>query len=369
MPSSPLVLKVPVANDDQESFVLLHVSPSGSLPWDLKIVATEGTSAFVKTVDQTLLARLKSKHFQGSQGEWESILSHLLLHKLLQGTERDSIKQTELVATTVADAEITISIRKRIGSMIQTLGSLSLPYDDNETIQLFEWTATAAESDSQTQTQVGLLTDRNTAQQVTILSLSRQLEDLVKAKEAHENALLENFRDLLNSKKLKIRDQQRLLAAVKVDSGTASKVISARANPASRNPGSSRSGKRKTSGQASPQEKALVEDQGTETESEDEREELDRAVTAETPDRTEDESTDGTEDFAPPKPPAGKAAVVAPAAVPKKDIRPSKRITSPPPRRELPFKKTAAPTRVLRNPPPGASYKEESDGESDDDEL
>ena len=44
-----------------------------------------------------------------------------------------------------------------------------------------------------------------------------QLDNLIEEKTSHENALLEKFRQLINSKKLKIRDQQRLLAGAKVD--------------------------------------------------------------------------------------------------------------------------------------------------------
>jgi hypothetical protein len=53
-----------------------------------------------------------------------------------------------------------------------------------------------------------------------ITRLEEQLQGLVDEKLAHENALLQKFADLLNSKKLKIRDQQRLLAGAKVDPST-----------------------------------------------------------------------------------------------------------------------------------------------------
>jgi hypothetical protein len=53
-----------------------------------------------------------------------------------------------------------------------------------------------------------------------ITRLEEQLQGLVDEKLAHANALLQKFADLLNSKKLKIRDQQRLLAGAKVDPST-----------------------------------------------------------------------------------------------------------------------------------------------------
>lgn len=47
--------------------------------------------------------------------------------------------------------------------------------------------------------------------------LQKQLKELIQAKEEHENALLQKFTEVLNAKKLKIRDQQRLLATAKID--------------------------------------------------------------------------------------------------------------------------------------------------------
>lgn len=47
--------------------------------------------------------------------------------------------------------------------------------------------------------------------------LKSHLADLLKAKEDDEKHLLEKFQDLLNEKKLKIRQQQRLLASAEVD--------------------------------------------------------------------------------------------------------------------------------------------------------
>ena len=47
--------------------------------------------------------------------------------------------------------------------------------------------------------------------------LNSQLKDLKLAKVQHENQLIASFVQLLNEKKLKIRNQQRLLASATVD--------------------------------------------------------------------------------------------------------------------------------------------------------
>lgn len=61
------------------------------------------------------------------------------------------------------------------------------------------------------------LTARYRSAEETIQKLNTQLEDLVKAKKEHEDELIGKFVLLLNEKKLKVRNQQRLLATAKVD--------------------------------------------------------------------------------------------------------------------------------------------------------
>jgi hypothetical protein len=50
--------------------------------------------------------------------------------------------------------------------------------------------------------------------------VEEQLQGLTEAKLNYENELLQKFADLLNSKKMKIRDQQRMFAGAKVDAST-----------------------------------------------------------------------------------------------------------------------------------------------------
>lgn len=85
---------------------------------------------------------------------------------------------------------------------------------------MFQWAGIAAEAATEARDEIVELRDKFDAQQETINRLNAQLEDLIKAKEEHENALLGKFKELLNSKKLKIRDQQRLLAGAKIKGDT-----------------------------------------------------------------------------------------------------------------------------------------------------
>lgn len=67
--------------------------------------------------------------------------------------------------------------------------------------------------------QISTLTSQIEAAEESIKRLQTSLADLVQSKNEHENLLLANFARVLNEKKLKIRNQQRLLATSNVASG------------------------------------------------------------------------------------------------------------------------------------------------------
>lgn len=54
----------------------------------------------------------------------------------------------------------------------------------------------------------------------TITKLNAQLDDFIRTKNESETAMLQQFMELLNEKKRKIRDQSRLLAGAQVDKST-----------------------------------------------------------------------------------------------------------------------------------------------------
>jgi hypothetical protein len=89
-------------------------------------------------------------------------------------------------------------------------------------------------------------------------------EEFVKLKSENETQLLEKFSVLLNEKKLKIRDQQRLLSGASIDPAKAKAVEQTRLAVRSRSAGRSRKGKRK----------ANFTDQGSNDESDDGHEKM-----------------------------------------------------------------------------------------------
>ena len=80
-----------------------------------------------------------------------------------------------------------------------------------------------------TQANVIALQHETELQHKAISKLQQTLEEFTEAKYEHEHKLLEKFRYLLNSKKMKIRDQQRLLAGAKLDTTTAKGITNSRA--------------------------------------------------------------------------------------------------------------------------------------------
>ena len=90
--------------------------------------------------------------------------------------------------------------------------------NEDAEIELFQWAGIAASSAASAELETMSLEFKCKSQEDAIKQLNAQLEDLIKAKEEHENALLGKFVELLNTKKLKIRDQQRLLDAAKMGS-------------------------------------------------------------------------------------------------------------------------------------------------------
>lgn len=119
--------------------------------------------------------------------------------------------------SSITNQQLIITFRRIISGIINRLGTLILAQDEEQELSLFLWAGTALERSASLESEVQGLTHKYDEQGYMIDKLNAQLEDLIKAKEEHENALLEKFAELLNAKKLKIRDQQRLLAGAKID--------------------------------------------------------------------------------------------------------------------------------------------------------
>ncbi|KAL3445519.1 hypothetical protein BJX65DRAFT_309980 [Aspergillus insuetus] len=369
--SAPRVVHIR-RSDAADAHVLLHVSHIDSSALELSITATEGDNPYTTTVRQTQLKKLRAKQYQGSDDEWRDTVLHVL--GLLEEPEKrtDLLTGIEVSATINGsgdeDKELVLTVRKRIQDITQKLGSLTLSQDDERAIELFEWSNIAvARADSMEERYTTLLARFRTAED-TINSLNRQLDELISSKSLHEQQLMSDFVHLLNEKKLKIRNQQRLLASAKVDPEKLSTLQKATAADRFKPDAKGRNPKRSA--------RAIEEDDDS-SESGDgfEKMDIDQKQPADegsgqetdyqersTPQHMEDDIT--TED-------EGSAASTHDTRKEDKERQePPRRALarSPPPKRELPFARRAQREPVPAKSPPEPD-SDETEGETDDDEL
>ncbi|KAG0647934.1 hypothetical protein D0Z07_6049 [Hyphodiscus hymeniophilus] len=241
----PRVLRIPRTDDAEENFILLHVSSTGRHLLDLKLIGTDNEAAFSAKVKHARASDLKTKNFPGTQSQWEEALSAVLLANA--GTEFS--EGVEAVAKVLADTSITITIQKSIEGIKQRYGTITLAYTEDETIDLFSWCAQTIQSKEASSGGLEAMQAELKAKNEEVKKLDEKLEELVRSKAAYEDELVEKFSILLNEKKLKIRDQQRLLAGANVDPARLARVEQGRIPQRDSRPGPSRRGKRKA-GQA-----------------------------------------------------------------------------------------------------------------------
>jgi hypothetical protein len=162
---------------------------------------------------------LRSSKYTGSNDEWEAILRHFFLAKQDSGIPPELRKGLEIVAAVTGKDDnhvLTITLRNRIDQITQKLGIIELKETEEE-IQLFDWATSAIDQQRLLQKEVSTLRRKSEADQATISALQSQVANLIKAKGEHEEQLISKFALLLNEKKLKIRNQQRILSTAKVD--------------------------------------------------------------------------------------------------------------------------------------------------------
>ncbi len=227
-------------------------------------------------------------------------------------------------------------------------------------IDLFEWCGQIITSKETTTSE--LASQRKALQEKNnqAKKLEVSYEELVTLKNSHENELFEKFSLLLNEKKLKIRDQQRLLASSNVDPA---KLAAVEEDRSERHHSAvpSRKGKRKVRPEIQSDEE---ESDGFENMDVDEAPNESEQDQPQTP-PPEDESTadEVSEDEAPvaAHTRSNRNLRETPAEASSSKATPPPRAEAVPPKRELPFQKKPAPKPAL--------VLEGSETESDNDEL
>lgn len=189
----------------------------------------------------------EKKHIK-TQDEWEQVLRHVLLGESSADTTIDQsapLARLEMVAN-VTTHNLVLVVRRNVAGVTQRLGTLTLSKDPQAALDTLDWTHCAVKRGAKLESQVADLESRLTKQQHTVVQLEDQLKRSEATKEEDEEILMTKFLVLLNNKKLKIRDQQRLLSTVKVDRTMATQVRQARAVDSKPRPASNlREAKRK----------------------------------------------------------------------------------------------------------------------------
>ncbi|KAK1639821.1 hypothetical protein BDP81DRAFT_391876 [Colletotrichum phormii] len=347
------VLRFP-RSDSEGAFVIVQATPTRSKALDVKLVGTDGVKPYAVSLRHDKVALLRVKNSPVSEEEWVAILTAVLQQEPADGVEA--------IASVENESVLTLTIRKKGNEFTQRLGAIELSHSPRELIELFDWCALSAQTANEAKEALASTTAKASKLEDSVRELKAQLDELVAAKEADESELLEKFRDLLNEKKVKIRQQQKLLASASVEPERLAQVQqSSQAAVRGHAAAKSRPGKRKTA-------PAPVEDADSSEESEgkmdvDEVKEQAADLSDQQRDTTEDEdetaSEDDDEEPAAPAPSKHTRSQVSPPPKPKAAAAPTKK-EAPPAKRDLPFaRKKAAP----KAPPPPDGSETESDDE------
>jgi len=285
-------------------------------------------------------------------------LASILLGKPVDDDKSQILEGVETVAE-VTEGSIVIAIRMRTEDITQRLGTIELSHKEDEAISLFDWCGLATASTSTSTHDLSTLKSKFQAQKDAVTKLSAQLEELIAAKATHEAELLEKFRDLLNEKKSKIRDQQRLLASANVDPAKLAEFQAPTAAGTDHKAKVSRAGKRKAA--TAPEDEDS--DEGFEKMDVDVDQVPNDSEEEEAQTQSENDATEDDDEMEAPAPPPPQKITSAPKAQPSERSR-------TPPRRDLPFAKK----RDVAPAPPAPPAKPEADDadeetESEDDEL
>src|ERR1700677_3689696 len=93
----------------------------------------------------------------------------------------------------------------------QRLGVITL-VEKEEVVELYDWCGLTIKAKDKVSQELEELKAQLKTREEEAKKLDDALAEMIKVKNDHENELIEKFSLLLNEKKLKIRDQQRLLA-------------------------------------------------------------------------------------------------------------------------------------------------------------
>ncbi|KIW68501.1 hypothetical protein PV04_04443 [Phialophora macrospora] len=212
-----------VQDNKEETPILVNVSQKeGGDELDLDLLATDGAAAFTTKVRQRSLKKLRAKNYEGPDDDWNDIVLSVLGPKTKSTTRRPQKANIEVTCSFSgkgSNRTLSLAFSNRVEDITQRLGTIDLPQntDAEDDVDLFSWTCQAIDQRDRLQGEVIGLSAQIKTKDDIVASLQKQIDELVEAKADHERQMLSKFALLLNEKKLKIRNMQRILSTAKTD--------------------------------------------------------------------------------------------------------------------------------------------------------
>uniref|UniRef100_A0A8H7NLK1 Uncharacterized protein n=1 Tax=Bionectria ochroleuca TaxID=29856 RepID=A0A8H7NLK1_BIOOC len=194
--------------DDESRYVLLNVASRGSKPLDLRIEATEGDEEYAQNLRHDKVMSHRVKNCPVTESEWQTILERLFT--------QEPQPDIQVTATVETGTSITVTVRKSVQGITQRLGAITIAVAPESGFNVLDWCATAVDAAAESKALTASTATKIQDLESTIADLKNQLDELIKAKDEDETALLFKFRDLLNEKKVKIREQQKVIESAPV---------------------------------------------------------------------------------------------------------------------------------------------------------
>ena len=179
------------------------------------------TSSSPGAVRQRSLKKLRAKNYDGTDDDWSSTVLSVLdptTTSPAASQEKDNLDVTCSLSGKGPNRTLSIAFSNKVEDITQRLGTIELSEtEDTDDVDLFGWASHATEQRDNAQVEVVNLRAQTKTKDDIVASLQKQIDELVEAKIEHEKQMLSKFTLLLNEKKLKIRNMQRILATANLD--------------------------------------------------------------------------------------------------------------------------------------------------------
>ncbi|EXJ70129.1 uncharacterized protein A1O5_07202 [Cladophialophora psammophila CBS 110553] len=219
--ASTWVIRLVQADKSSGPILIKVAQKEGGHDLDLDLLATDGEAAYAGKVRQRSLKKLRARNYDGTDEDWANIIASILGAKSdvsISIQQKNNLEATCSISGKDPKSTLSIEINHRVEEITQRLGTIDLAQtEDTDDVDLFGWASQAVEKRDDLQTDITSLKEQVKTKDEVIKSLQQQIDELVEAKAEHEKQMLSKFALLLDEKKLKIRNMQRVLSTAKTD--------------------------------------------------------------------------------------------------------------------------------------------------------